>query len=91
MSKELAEISKPLLTSFVYSHDVVSRLSLGSVRDMTRAAMWLSIGKGDDGPLSVTKRAIALHANMVSPSQAAAEVSWVGQIFFSEDSLDLRT
>jgi len=27
--------------SFVYSYDVVSRLSLGSVRDMTSAASWL--------------------------------------------------
>lgn len=30
-----------LITSFVYSHDVVSRLSLGSIRDLRRAASWL--------------------------------------------------
>ena len=29
------------MRSFVYSYDVVSRLSLGSVRDMTSAASWL--------------------------------------------------
>lgn len=34
--------SSNLITSFVYSHDVVSRLSLGSVRDLRRAAAWLS-------------------------------------------------
>ncbi|EKM59528.1 uncharacterized protein PHACADRAFT_191896 [Phanerochaete carnosa HHB-10118-sp] len=34
--------SSGLITSFVYSHDVVSRLSLGSVRDLRRAAAWLS-------------------------------------------------
>lgn len=34
--------SSNLITSFVYSHDVVSRLSLGSVRDLRRATAWLS-------------------------------------------------
>lgn len=33
--------SSHLVTSFVFSHDVVSRLSLGSVRDLRRAAAWL--------------------------------------------------
>ena len=40
-----------LITSFVYSYDVVSRLSLGSVRDLRRAAAWLceaeKEGRGD--------------------------------------------
>ncbi|KAI0643609.1 alpha/beta-hydrolase [Trametes meyenii] len=52
-----------LITSFVYSHDVVSRLSLGSVRDLTRAAVWLCAAEnreGDkgDGYSSVTKKAL---------------------------------
>lgn len=38
-----------LITSFVYSHDIVSRLSLGSVRDMKRAAMWLCVEQGKEG------------------------------------------
>jgi sn1-specific diacylglycerol lipase len=49
----------------VYSHDVVSRLSLGSVRDLKNAAMWLcdanesaATGKtGGSGYAAVTTRA----------------------------------
>lgn len=43
MTAELSRLSgdEGLVTSFVYSHDVVSRLSLGSVRDLKSAAMWL--------------------------------------------------
>ncbi|EIM85476.1 alpha/beta-hydrolase [Stereum hirsutum FP-91666 SS1] len=37
----LSALASNLVTSFVYSHDVVSRLSLGSIRDITRAAAWL--------------------------------------------------
>jgi len=40
-SPALSRISSRLITSFVYSHDVVSRLSLCSVRDLNRAAVWL--------------------------------------------------
>ncbi|GJE84830.1 lipase family protein [Phanerochaete sordida] len=53
--------SAGLITSFVYSHDVVSRLSLGSVRDLRRAAAWLSHaekeGRGE-GYGGVTGRAL---------------------------------
>ncbi|KAJ7265924.1 hypothetical protein B0H12DRAFT_1100137 [Mycena haematopus] len=37
----LGKIAEHLITSFVYSHDVVSRLSLGAIRDLGAAAMWL--------------------------------------------------
>ncbi|KAI0637616.1 alpha/beta-hydrolase [Trametes polyzona] len=52
-----------LITSFVYGHDIVSRLSLGSVRDLTRAAVWLCAaenreGSKADGYSSVTKKAL---------------------------------
>ncbi|KAI9063504.1 alpha/beta-hydrolase [Trametes sanguinea] len=52
-----------LITSFVYGHDIVSRLSLGSVRDLTRAAVWLCAAEnkeGDkpDGYSAVTKKAL---------------------------------
>ena len=30
-----------MIVSLVYSHDIVSRLSLGSVLDLRNAAMWL--------------------------------------------------
>jgi sn1-specific diacylglycerol lipase len=47
--------------SFVYSNDVVSRLSLGSVRDMTSAASWLcdadERGKGE-GYAGILRRAL---------------------------------
>jgi hypothetical protein len=66
----------PLLTSFVYSHDIVSRLSLGSIRDMTRAAMWLCTGKGSESPMSITKRAIDLHNNSTKLN-TEAELEWV--------------
>ncbi len=37
----LSKLANKLVVSFVYSHDVVTRLSLGSVRDLRNAAMWL--------------------------------------------------
>ncbi|OCH93230.1 alpha/beta-hydrolase [Obba rivulosa] len=65
-SSQLADIAATsgLITSLIYSHDVVSRLSLGSVRDMTRACNWLckaeDSGKGckGEGYTGVTKRAL---------------------------------
>ncbi|KAI0772559.1 alpha/beta-hydrolase [Trametes elegans] len=52
-----------LITSFVYGHDIVSRLSLGSVRDLTRAASWLCAaenknGHKPEGYSAVTKKAL---------------------------------
>ncbi|KAF8169501.1 hypothetical protein BJ912DRAFT_999603 [Pholiota molesta] len=50
-----------LIVSLVYSHDIVSRLSLGSVRDLKNAAMWLceaeARGDGQEGWSAVTARA----------------------------------
>ncbi|KAJ3738904.1 hypothetical protein DFH05DRAFT_1515723 [Lentinula detonsa] len=37
----LGKLAENLIVSFVYSHDVVSRLSLGSVRNLKNAASWL--------------------------------------------------
>jgi hypothetical protein len=52
-----------MIVSFVYSHDVISRLSLGSVRDIKNAAMWLCEANertdGEEGYASVTQRARA--------------------------------
>ena len=52
-----------LIVSFVYGHDIVSRLSLGSVRDLTRAAVWLCAAENKDddkseGYSSLTKKAL---------------------------------
>ncbi|KAI0315055.1 hypothetical protein OF83DRAFT_1201648 [Amylostereum chailletii] len=59
----LGALASNLVTSFVYSHDVVSRLSLGSIRDMNRAAAWLCKAhgereRGQEGYAGVTKRAL---------------------------------
>jgi len=62
----LSALSYELVTSFAYSHDIVSRLSLGSVRDMNRAALWLCNahnetpreGREPEGYGAVTKRAV---------------------------------
>ncbi|THH05489.1 hypothetical protein EW145_g4766 [Phellinidium pouzarii] len=70
VSPALSTLSNKLITSFVYSHDVVSRLSLGSVRDMNRAASWLceankanNVNKAKgEGYTAVTKRAMKWHA-----------------------------
>ncbi|KAJ7047845.1 hypothetical protein C8F04DRAFT_23945 [Mycena alexandri] len=40
----LGKLAENLIVSFVYSHDVVSRLSLGAIRDLGAAAMWLCDG-----------------------------------------------
>ena len=59
----LSRLTSHLVVSLVYSHDVVSRLSLGSVRDLRNAAMWLceaesSSGEGSaEGWSAVTSRA----------------------------------
>lgn len=65
--------SANLVTSFVYSHDVVSRLSLGSVRDLRRAATWLceaeKEGRGD-GYGGVTGRALKSKTRFGKPDDA---------------------
>ncbi|THH18291.1 hypothetical protein EW146_g2664 [Bondarzewia mesenterica] len=72
----LGALASNLVTSFVYSHDVVSRLSLGSIRDMNRAAVWLcdananagAKGNGrEEGYAAVTKRALKWKTGFGSP------------------------
>jgi len=56
----LSRLTSKLVVSLVYSHDIVSRLSLGSVRDLKNAAMWLceaEAGNAVDGWSAVTTRA----------------------------------
>jgi len=62
---ELSKLSSSLIHSFVYSHDIVSRLSLGSVRDLTLAASWLCEAdeKGNgEGYAGIAKRALMTKA-----------------------------
>ncbi|KAF8351089.1 hypothetical protein F5887DRAFT_1125059 [Amanita rubescens] len=61
----LSKLANRLVVSFAYSHDVVTRLSLGSVRDLRNAAMWLceaeATNNGGDGEgwSAITRRARA--------------------------------
>ena len=54
----LTTLAANLVTSFVYSHDVISRLLLGSVRDLKNAALWLceTEREGGEGCSAVTTR-----------------------------------
>jgi sn1-specific diacylglycerol lipase len=57
MSPLLSNQAKSIITSFVYSHDIVSTLSLGSMRDMQRAAAWLCDGSGEESCTNVLSKA----------------------------------
>lgn len=78
----LSKLADRLVTSFVYSHDVVSRLSLGSVRDLRNAALWLcdaeSNGKTGEGWTAVTSRAKQWKAGTGSKDDA----DWVYAFLF---------
>ncbi|KAL5530744.1 hypothetical protein ACEPAF_7002 [Sanghuangporus sanghuang] len=70
VSPALSDLSQRLITSFTHSHDVVSRLSLGSVRDMNAVAAWLceaNKGGSDEGYAAVTKRALKWRAGYGRP------------------------
>lgn len=41
LDADLSRLASKLIVSFVYSDDIVSRLSLGSVLDIRNAALWL--------------------------------------------------
>jgi sn1-specific diacylglycerol lipase len=65
----LSALCANLVTAFVYSHDVVSRLSLGSIRDMNRAAAWLCKAQAEgraEGYAAVTRRALKHRAGFGS-------------------------
>ncbi|KAG6842949.1 hypothetical protein H0H93_002758, partial [Arthromyces matolae] len=56
----LSKLANRLIVSFVYSHDVVARLSLGSIRDLRNAASWLCEAEKEhvgEGWTAVTERA----------------------------------
>ena len=69
-----------LITSFVFSHDIVPRLSLGSMRDLKRGAAWLCAAEarsaGEEGYTGVTKRALRFNAGV--PEDGDGE--WVRQL-----------
>ena len=73
----LSRLADKLIVSFVYSHDVVARLSLGSVRDLKNAALWLceanETKEAGDGYVAVTTRARQWKAGR----RTADDVDWV--------------
>lgn len=74
MDPALSALASNLITSLVYSHDVVSRLSLGSVRDIRNAALWLCDANDEaEGYASVTRRASAWKAGTGN----SADPQWV--------------
>lgn len=74
----LSRLADKLIVSFVYSHDVVARLSLGSVRDLKNAALWLceanETKEAGDGYVAVTTRARQWKAGQGT----ADDMHWVG-------------
>ncbi|KII96064.1 hypothetical protein PLICRDRAFT_48988 [Plicaturopsis crispa FD-325 SS-3] len=66
----LSTLASNLVVSLVYSHDVVARLSLGSVRDIKNASLWLceAHDRSDaEGYSSITQRARKWKAGQGSP------------------------
>ena len=81
VSADLAKLSAPLITTLIYSHDFVSRLSLGSIRDLKRISDWLSFAmdtKNSDGEKckNIVTRALKYKAGMGGQSRAD-EKAWV--------------
>jgi sn1-specific diacylglycerol lipase len=71
-----------MVTSFVYSHDIVSRLSLGSVRDMQRAAAWLCFGTGDESCGNVLSKATGRRGRKGEEENTETTEIWVSYIPF---------
>ncbi|KAM3584646.1 hypothetical protein VKS41_003453 [Umbelopsis sp. WA50703] len=69
MDLALSERSKKLITSVVYSYDVIARLSLGSIRDLRTVVAWLT-QDGAENELSTSIITDALNAN-------EATVNWL--------------
>ncbi|KAH7912444.1 hypothetical protein BJ138DRAFT_1148322 [Hygrophoropsis aurantiaca] len=69
---ELSRLAAKLVVSFVYSNDIVSRISLGSIRDMRNASLWLCDANeksgGKEGYVSVTQRARQWKSGHGSPN-----------------------
>jgi hypothetical protein len=81
-SVSLSELSKPLITSIVYSYDFVSRLSLGSIRDLKRVSEWLmfAVDDPDQKCNSIVSKALRIKAGGIGMTveQKQMEADWVG-------------
>lgn len=72
----LARLTDKLIVSLVYSHDIVSRLSLGTVRDLKNAAMWLCEAEENGGVEGWS--AVTAHAKKCQAGDGTADdLNWV--------------
>jgi hypothetical protein len=71
-----------LITSFVCSYDFVSRLSLGSIRDLKRASEWLiyAVDEPEQKCNNIVRKAFRMKAGGIgmSEEQKQMEADWVG-------------
>jgi sn1-specific diacylglycerol lipase len=90
-SPSLSRLCKNLITSIVYSFDVVSRLSLGSIRDLNRAAYWLCEGEGEESTVSVLRRALKgkIGFGVGTASDTEDEKTWVSFIIVCPTELSV--
>ncbi|CAE6385087.1 unnamed protein product [Rhizoctonia solani] len=77
MSPQLSKLAKSMITSFIYSHDIVSTLSLGSVRDMQRAAAWLCVGSGEESCGNVLSKATRRKFGRQGEEEAQVTEKWL--------------
>ncbi|KAI9286602.1 hypothetical protein BC943DRAFT_336323 [Umbelopsis sp. AD052] len=67
MDIQLSERSRKLITSMVYSYDVITRLSLGSIRDLRTVVAWLTQDGGENElSTSIIRRALNPDSNTVN-------------------------
>ena len=73
----LSRLTNKLIVSIVYSNDVVARLSLGSIRDLKNAAMWLCEAN-EAGDRSEGWSAITAHAKRWKEGSGSKDdMNWV--------------
>ncbi len=80
-SAPLSELARPLITSVVLSYDFVSRLSLGSIRDLKKVSEWLmyAVEDPDQKCNNIVRKALRIRAGGVGMSQRQKEMEadWV--------------
>lgn len=84
MSPALSRLAKSFIWSFIYSHDAITRLSLGAARDLKRATSWLCYGSrqgSDESPSNIIRRAFFYKRNIPLISHDdKAEYDWVSSL-----------
>jgi sn1-specific diacylglycerol lipase len=85
-SSALSTLARPLITSVVLSYDLVSRLSLVSIRDLRAVSDWISYGLSDGESGGVDGLIGKLSARKVRSLTGSEgdedEMDWVGSYIF---------